>query len=382
MDPVTHAASGALLMLALPRRPQTRWAVPLAALATASPDIDTAFCWTPELFLDLHRGITHSLAFLPLFAFLLALLARPLRRPQTPGRFSLAGCWLLCAGCLGLHLWLDAVTSYGTMMLLPFSHFRVRLNAVFIVDLLLVLPMLFLAARAAGKPRRQEASLQAGLAGRRAALCGLAWIFCYPLASLAIGHVQAERFVQAELSCGRRIERSVLLPDVLSPCFWRVVYEEREQAGGGSGGRLLVKSQSLGPAGRRGLPAVFEALPAEIEAAARAQSTAAASCLDFFILPVAVPLPEGELEDALLPAGCRAVLVHDLRFGSGLAFARRLMALRPNANIPFRLMLVLDGRNRILRERIVFSDSRRDTGWRPPALHPAPTFAAWLAGVE
>ena len=53
MDPVTHATSGALLMLALPKRPATAWAIPLACLAAAAPDIDTFFCRSPELFLSL-----------------------------------------------------------------------------------------------------------------------------------------------------------------------------------------------------------------------------------------------------------------------------------------------------------------------------------------
>ena len=66
MDPITHAASGAVAMLALPHRPATRWAVPLAAIAAASPDIDVLFCHTPLQFLQLHRGITHSLAAAPL----------------------------------------------------------------------------------------------------------------------------------------------------------------------------------------------------------------------------------------------------------------------------------------------------------------------------
>lgn len=54
-------------MLALPKRPATAWAIPLACLAAAAPDIDTFFCRSPELFLALHRGITHSLPALPLF---------------------------------------------------------------------------------------------------------------------------------------------------------------------------------------------------------------------------------------------------------------------------------------------------------------------------
>ena len=61
-------------MLSLPNRPATRWAVPLAAIASASPDIDVALCHTPLEFLLLHRGITHSLAAAPLLGLLLTLL--------------------------------------------------------------------------------------------------------------------------------------------------------------------------------------------------------------------------------------------------------------------------------------------------------------------
>jgi hypothetical protein len=39
------------------------------------------------------------------------------------------------------------------------------------------------------------------------------------------------------------------------------------------------------------------------------------------------------------------------------------MAKRPNANIPFRLMLILDRNGSLIQERLVFSDSRTDTGW-------------------
>ena len=80
MDPVTHAASGAVAMLALPSRPASRWAVPLAALAAASPDLDILFASTPLQFLLLHRGITHSLAGVPALGLLLALCCRPLWR--------------------------------------------------------------------------------------------------------------------------------------------------------------------------------------------------------------------------------------------------------------------------------------------------------------
>ena len=57
MDPVSHAASGAIALMALRSRPATAWALPLAALACASPDIDLVFCHSPLDVLLLHRGI-------------------------------------------------------------------------------------------------------------------------------------------------------------------------------------------------------------------------------------------------------------------------------------------------------------------------------------
>ena len=73
MDPVTHAASGALAMLAMPQRPATRWALPLAAFAAASPDLDILAASGPLQTLLLHRGITHALAAAPLMGLLLAM---------------------------------------------------------------------------------------------------------------------------------------------------------------------------------------------------------------------------------------------------------------------------------------------------------------------
>lgn len=71
--------------MALRSRPATAWALPLAALACASPDIDLVFCHSPLDVLLLHRGITHALAASPVFGFILALFCWPLWRKSTPG---------------------------------------------------------------------------------------------------------------------------------------------------------------------------------------------------------------------------------------------------------------------------------------------------------
>ena len=70
MDSVTHAVSGATLLLAMPRRPATAWAVPLSMIVASLPDIDVVFHRIPIDSLLLHRGITHALPAAPVFALL------------------------------------------------------------------------------------------------------------------------------------------------------------------------------------------------------------------------------------------------------------------------------------------------------------------------
>ncbi|WP_298030370.1 metal-dependent hydrolase [uncultured Desulfovibrio sp.] len=374
MDPVTHAASGAVAMLALPSRPVTRWAVPLAALASVSPDLDLVFASTPLQFLLLHRGITHSLAAMPVIGLLLALFCYPLWRASTPGCWSFGKVWLLACAMVLMHIWLDAVTTYGTMIFLPFSHERVRLNGVFIIDLLLTLPLLWAVWR--WRHRR-------GLM-----LLALAWVFVYP--TLCVGFnarhaAQAEARLQTE---NRQVSRLTVLPDAFAPFFWRVLFEEQGPDG------MRVQEQSLDALGRPRAPETSHmAMPVALITDLSRQSVTCESFFQFTLLPVLSPL---RAEDApkTPPSvqGAQTLLFHDLRFGSGLAFVRRLMALRPHADIPFQLMVetapteaaagAVNGEPRLLRERLRFSDSRRDSHWQQPRPPRSPAIAEWLVGLR
>lgn len=373
MDPVTHAAGGALLALALPRHPAARWAVPLAALVSQVPDLDIFLARTPEAFLALHRGITHSFAVLPLLALVLALCCAPLWKGAVPKGPAFARAWLLCATCLLLHIWLDCITTYGTMPLLPFSAQRVRLNAVFIVDPFLTPVML--AALVPALRRRSR--------GRTAALLGILWLAAYPAANMALDHVHGQALAEELRGEGRDVAAMALLPDVLAPLRTRALCLE------GSEDKAHVRDLSLDITGRPlGLVQEQAALDAGLARRLAAQSPACALFLDFLILPVVRPVPDEDLEGSgetaasLRERGRTALLVHDLRFDSGLAFVRRLMALRPNAQIPFRLMVILDGQGTILKERLHFSDSRKDTGWREPAPLPPVTLLRRLVGLS
>ncbi len=361
MDPVSHAASGAIALMALRSRPATAWALPLAALACASPDIDLVFCHSPLDVLLLHRGITHALAASPVFGFILALFCWPLWRKSTPGHWKFWQVWLFCIGMIWLHDWLDVVTTYGTMIFLPFSHYRVRLNSIYIIDLLVTIPLLLGIFLWHGK--------------RRLILLVFAWIFFYPAAGIALNawHTgQAEARFEAE---NRNVDRIHVLPDAFAPFFWRMIFEEEKD------GVFTVRSQGLDVLGKpRTAEDIHPAAPKELVDSLMARSTECAVFFDFAVLPVMDGLRPSFLPKDSDNPDYR--LFYDLRFGSNLEFVQKILAMRPDADLPFLLMTGLGRNDAPELVRLRFSDSGRDSGWhRPDPIH-KPEFLEWLVGLR
>lgn len=375
MDPLTHAASGAVAMLALPQKPATLWALPLAALACASPDLDLLFIHSPLQFLLLHRGISHSFAAMPFFGLLLALCCWPLWRKATPARWSLVQTWLFCMGMLFLHIWLDMFTTYGTMVFLPFSHYRVRLDSLYILDPFISLP-LFAALLFWRKKRAINL-----------ALC--AWLVFYPCAGFAANCLHDSQSRQRLEDEGHSIIATRVLPDVFAPFFWRLLYEEKNTAGN------LVCEQSLNWLGKpRDLPQSYPAASRELTQKLSALSIDAQVYFQFAVLPLMVELPEKFLPEKP-SASAQFRMFYDLRFGSGLAFMRKLLAMRPNADMPFLLMAEIEApaqapphespcytETNVREMRLRFSDSDKDSGWHKPVAPQKPTWLEWLAGLE
>jgi inner membrane protein len=136
MDTLTHALSGALLARATAPKDAPPRSIPrrVAAgfFACAAPDLDFVIGFVgPVEYLLSHRGVTHSLILLPLWAFLLAwLLAKVLR--ERGGWRALYG---VSALALLVHIVGDVITSFGTMIFEPFSDWRAGLGTTFIIDL-------------------------------------------------------------------------------------------------------------------------------------------------------------------------------------------------------------------------------------------------------
>ncbi|MGE0875562.1 MAG: metal-dependent hydrolase [Burkholderiales bacterium] len=136
MDTLTHALSGALSARASVPRDAPPRSIPrrVAAgfLACAAPDLDFVVAWLgPVAYLEHHRGITHSVLMIPLWAFALSwLLAMLLREPR--GWRALYG---VCALALAMHIAGDLITSFGTMVFAPLSNWRAGIGTTFIIDL-------------------------------------------------------------------------------------------------------------------------------------------------------------------------------------------------------------------------------------------------------
>ncbi|RMF88404.1 MAG: metal-dependent hydrolase, partial [Nitrospinota bacterium] len=120
-----------------------RGMVILTTICSEFPDIDVFFSnGNPLQHLQIHRGLTHSILGASLLALLLAGVTK--RWFLKERRFSTL--YLASLGGLGIHIFFDLVTSYGTMLFYPFSKARLSFDTVFIVDpyiwLILLLPLL------------------------------------------------------------------------------------------------------------------------------------------------------------------------------------------------------------------------------------------------
>ncbi|SDY94311.1 metal-dependent hydrolase [Nitrosomonas sp. Nm33] len=138
MDTLTHALSGALLVRAaepvLPRLKALPVLIRLITGMTAAafPDIDGAIRLIDTLtYLNWHQGPTHSLLMLPLWAFFLSHLFSKVAR----GRYSWQLFLIPASLGIAIHIAGDLITSYGLMLLAPFSAERFCVPFAFVIDL-------------------------------------------------------------------------------------------------------------------------------------------------------------------------------------------------------------------------------------------------------
>jgi len=219
MDTLTHALSGMLVAKASYRKTEVvpywlrSW---LGFFVAAFPDIDfISRLFGMQAYLTYHRGITHSIIMMPIWAILLAwLLAKTLSR-LTRFQFSWRELLPLCLLSLGVHIFGDVITAYGTEVLAPLSDFRLSLPTTFIIDLYFS-GILLISILASVIMRKHAKTI---------ALAGVMILMAYVLMQgywlrLAVGEAYASVPTQK-----MQAKKVLAIPQPLSPLNWKIIIE-------------------------------------------------------------------------------------------------------------------------------------------------------------
>ena len=141
MDSITQATLGAAVGEAILGKRIGWKGAALGAIVGTIPDLDIVLMPFFNEFqkLGVHRGYSHSLIFCFLASFIIAYLLNRTKWCQT---ISYKKLWSFAFLCLLTHVLLDAFTTYGTQLFLPFNRWRVSFDSINIVDPFYTVPLL------------------------------------------------------------------------------------------------------------------------------------------------------------------------------------------------------------------------------------------------
>jgi inner membrane protein len=227
MDNLTHTlAAIAISQTGLNRK--TRFATLTLIVAGNAPDLDLVWsCGGSIAYLQHHRGFTHSLPGIVIFAlliwgFLLWIGRRVKLKPGPP----LSPRWLLGAGLLGTgsHLLLDFTNAYGVRPYLPFSGRWYAWDIMFIFDPLLIsafilglgIPFLLRLVSEELGARRARPTMGA-------AFCLSAMVILWGVRDFA--HRRALGILDSRTFSGEVTQRLSALPTMVNPFTWTGVVE-------------------------------------------------------------------------------------------------------------------------------------------------------------
>ena len=214
MDPLSHGLVGSLLPLSLTKGKKQRSAGIVGFGSALLADFDTLISSSndPLLNLEYHRHFTHALAFVPIGGLVAAMFFWVfLRRRHSFRQIYL---WaFLGYGTAGL---LDACTTYGTRIFLPFVTEKISFNLISIVDPVFTLGLLGLLVWAVKQKRTGPARL------------GLLFMAAY----LGLGGVQKGRATEMVESLaeqrGHELNTLTLKPTMGNLLVWRSIYRDGE----------------------------------------------------------------------------------------------------------------------------------------------------------
>ncbi len=141
MDSITQALLGAAVGEAILGKKLKNKAMVVGAIVGTIPDLDVLLSpfYNDLEKISIHRGLSHSLLFCLIGSVLLMLLFKKIKWTQVVTKWEW---WLFSFLTLLTHVMLDAFTTYGTQLFLPFSDLRVSFDSINVVDPFYSVPLI------------------------------------------------------------------------------------------------------------------------------------------------------------------------------------------------------------------------------------------------
>lgn len=213
MDSLTQIALGSAVAVATMGRRTAVWkAAVWGAVAGTLPDLDAFIDHGDDMLnMVLHRAESHALFYLTLVAPLLAWLVSRIHGESALFKRWTLALWLV----LITHPLLDAMTVYGTQLLLPFTDRPYGVGSVFIIDPAYTLPLI-VGTVAALRMNDLARGLRWNAAGLVLSTAYLAW---------GVGaQWQVERIARASLQqAGIEAGSLLVTPSPFNTVLWRLV---------------------------------------------------------------------------------------------------------------------------------------------------------------
>ena len=210
MDPISQGIVGAVFPQSISNKKEIGKATLIGLVSGLSADLDVLIRSNkdPLLFIDYHRQFTHSLIFIPLGGFIMAVFFWFIFRKKM--KFSRV--FLYSTLGYATHCLLDACTTYGTELLWPFSNSKVAWNNIAVIDPVFTVVLAVLVILA--------------LVKRSKLIARIGVLFC--VLYLLFGLYQqnsAEKFLLNVAALrGHKVEKILVHPTLGNVVLWRGIY--------------------------------------------------------------------------------------------------------------------------------------------------------------
>ena len=210
MDPISQVLVGAVFPQSISNKKEIGKATLIGLVSGIAADLDVLIRSNkdPLLFIDYHRQFTHSLIFIPIGGFIMAVIFWLIFKKKM--KFSRV--FIYSTLGYGTHCFLDACTAYGTELFWPLSNAKVAWNNIAVIDPVFTVLLAVFVIFALAKKSKLIARL------------GAAFCILYLLFGLYQRDTAEKYLLNIAALRGQNAEKILVHPTLGNLVLWRGIY--------------------------------------------------------------------------------------------------------------------------------------------------------------